>query len=45
MVGQGYGCLGLSPVQLRGAITVGWAALDRMVHVHIALGFLPNDNA
>ena len=45
MAGQGYGYLGLSTVQLRGEITVGWAALDRTVHVHIALGFLPNINA
>ena len=44
MVGQGYRCLGLSPMQICEAIIVEWAVLDRMVHVHIAPSFLPNDN-
>ena len=45
MAGQGYECLGLSSAHLRGAMTVGWRALDQAAYVHITPGFPPNDNA
>ena len=35
-VSQGYGGRGLSHAQLYGATTIGWAALDRTMIVHIA---------
>lgn len=44
-MGQGYGFPVLTSAQLQGAIAVGWAALDRMAHVHIAPRPLPNYNA
>ena len=43
-MGQGYGFPVLTLAQLCGAITVGWAALDRMDHNDIALGLCTNDN-
>ena len=44
-MGQGYGFLVLTREQLCGAITVGWAALDRTAHNDITLGNYMNDNA
>ena len=45
VVGQGYGYLGLNPAHLRGAMTVGWRAPDRMVDMHITPGQMSHDNA
>ena len=45
MAGQGYRYLGLISAHLRGSMTVGWRAPDRMVDMHIVPSQMSNDNA
>ena len=44
LVSQGYRYLGLNPVHLRGAMTVGWRAPDRTIDMNISLGQISNHN-